>query len=96
MHAYSDVFGVLHRSNNAVLTEGTCVPLYCIAADHSLMYTYKWECLDEKVGVNSPVVWVDKVGEYRCTVSNGITQCFSEVVHVTIEDGKIFQCFLFV
>ena len=41
--------------------------------------------------MNSPVVWVDKVARYICTVSNGTTQCFSEVIHVSVDDGKHFE-----
>lgn len=67
------------------------MPLYCIATDHNLMYKYQWERANEKIGVNSPVVWVNQVGDYRCTVSNGTTQCFSEVIHVSDADGKLFE-----
>ena len=57
----------------------------------NLTYTYQWETINEKVGANSPEVWVDKVGEYRCTLSNGTTQCFSEVIHVSFFDGKLLR-----
>ena len=85
-----DMFRVIHQTTDTVTTEGRCVPLFCVATNHSLSYTYQWESIsDGKIGANSPVLWVNKAGSYKCTVSNGSIQCYSELITVADDDGKL-------
>ena len=70
------------------------MPLFCIAAGHNLSYKYQWERGDDKVGVNSPVLWVNEIGLYRCTISNGNVDCFSGVISVTDKDGMFLRIFV--
>ena len=79
-------FVVLHQSQGCTLPSNQVAIVYCIASNHSSSCKYQWRNSDGDVGVNSPVLYVNKPGVYRCTVHCGGQQCFSRSINVL--EGK--------
>ena len=86
----TDSFSVVYQSKDTVLASGQCCPLVCVASGHKLSYIYEWNKVnDGSVGADSPVLWVNTSGIYRCKVSDAGTHCYSNNVRVTmIDDGS--------
>ena len=65
-------------------------PIYAIASGHSLDYKYKWDNVTSDLAGNTPVMWVNEPGSYRCTVTHNAknAQCFSHVITVVCDRGK--------
>jgi hypothetical protein len=55
---------LLMRSNNCVF------PIFCLASNHTLKASYEWSCEGVRVGVSSPVLYVNKPGVYQCLVTD--------------------------
>ena len=51
------------------MREGETIPLYCVASNHTLLHTYRWESSSGELSVLSPVLWVNKIDTYKCTVT---------------------------
>ena len=73
---------VIHQSPRNVLLEGGMVPLYCVVSGHSLECNYSWSQGSEDVGVNSPVLWVNKRGMYKRSITLGLRNCMSALIEV--------------
>lgn len=60
------------------------IPIYAIASAHSLDYICKWDNVSGDLAGNTPVMWVNKAGSYRCTVTHNArnSECFSHVINV--------------
>ena len=80
-------FRVISQTTEALVTEGSVIPLFCVATGHNLKYTYKWSTLDQPLSGNTPVMWVNSPGVYRCQVSNKKESCYSANIIVTKENG---------
>ena len=51
------------------MDSGQVVPLFCISPKHSLLdCRYEWRNLSGEIGFNSPVIYANKPGVYRCSV----------------------------
>ena len=83
LYLYSEPFKVVHQSGKTTIKDENIVPLFCIASNHSLLHVYSWEKVGTgKVGVDSPVLWLNVPGEYRCTVSSVGEQCYTDNIAV--------------
>lgn len=85
-------FRVVHQTTGEVsLTSGAVVPLFCIASGHNLCLNYKWSKLGQHEDCclgNTPVMWVDSPGIYRCQVSSQTAEtCFSSNMVMKSEAG---------
>lgn len=61
------------------------VPIYCVASSHSLDDEYEWDRVDMKLPGNSPVMWVNVPGAYRCKIVRGGVTCASKVINVELK-----------
>ncbi len=73
--------------------EAVAIPICCIASSHSLDFDYQWEGVSGKMLGSTPVMWINKLGTYRCTVTNpGINrECHSTVITVEMVSGMWLQ-----
>ena len=80
---------VIHQSADTILHLGHVIPLYCVASNHSLSYSYECSNLSGKVGLKSPV---SKPRVYKCTVHAGGQTCLSKSIHVRADSqkGKVY------
>ena len=94
MYFITDDFSVVHQSEgNYCLPPRGTIPLYCVASHHSLSYVYERDNLCGDVGMHSPVVYVNKPGVYRCSVTdNQKRRCYSK--SITVNEGTVLylQC----
>ena len=84
----SDQFSVIHQSDDATIHAGEVVQLFCLASKHCSAYQYNWDNLQGAVGLLSPVLYANKEGIYRCTVTMNATadaKCYSR--SITISQG---------
>ena len=70
---------MIYQTNATAINKGSVVPILCVVPNHSLHMIYKWS----KRGAgkytytdNTPVLWVDQPGIFRCQVERGM-----DVVH---------------
>ena len=68
------------------------VALHCVASKHCFDYKYEWDNIDGRVGVDSPVLYVNKVGTYRCKVTNMIDSAQCRSASVSVYEGMIVLC----
>lgn len=64
-------FRVIHQTTATVISKGSVVPIFCVVPNHSLGTTYQWSkhgAMKHKFLDNTPVMWVDEPGIYRCQV----------------------------
>lgn len=81
---------ILHQSPMNVVLIGS-TPLFCVANGHKLDYQYQWSKDGAtEVGTNSPVLWVNKAGVYKCTVRSGLKIALSNIIDVV--QGKCSLC----
>lgn len=82
---FAEEFSVVHQSTSkSFISDSEVATLYCVASKHSLGFKYTWENDHGVVGVNSPVVFANKTGVYRCTVTNATgDKCFSKNIVVS-------------
>lgn len=67
-----------------LLPPNTTIPIYCVVSGHSLYDDYKWDCVDRIVPGNTPVLWVNVPGVYRCRITRGGQVCSSAVIIVEL------------
>ena len=61
------------------------IPIYCVTSNHSLD-VYEWDQVDIKIPGNSPVMWVNVPGVYRCkNIRDGFT-CTFKVMNVEMKN----------
>lgn len=85
-----DKFSVIHQSSDTLISMhmgDSVVPLFCVASKHCSSYQYNWDNLHGNVGQLSPVLYANKVGIYRCTITHGLeglsaSKCYSKSISV--------------
>ena len=85
---------IIHQSPSVVLLPKSvreCVPLYAVASCHKPEYTYTWNRSGVSIGTNSPVLWINESGLYRCTVKSNVRtdECTTKLIRVArVVDDK--------
>lgn len=85
-----DNFCVVHQSSACTMAPGETILLYCVSSQHTSSTDYLWSNESGDVGMNSPVLYVNKPGIYRCVVSNKrrrLGPVYSRTISVTESSG---------
>ena len=83
---------VMYQSPEEVIvqSDGNAIPLYCVASAHCIEYKYEWQVGGQHTGCNSPILWINTPGLYRCRVRHRIRQeeCVTELIRVSAVDSE--------
>ena len=81
----SDKSRVVQRSTSPlVLSTKKAIPIYCVVSGHCIYDEYAWDCIDKRIPGNTPVLWVNLPGAYRCRITRGGQVCYSAIIVVEL------------
>ena len=66
-----------------VLPTKKTIPIYCVVSGHCVYDEYAWDCVDVRIPGNTPILWVNMLGAYRCRITRGQV-CYSAIIVVEL------------
>lgn len=88
-------FCIAHQSPpNVYMREGESIALYCVASNHTLLHTYRWENSSGQLSVLSPVLWVNKIDTYKCTVRESANSCECHSSNICVQGLYMYMYYM--